>query len=378
MEYYLEYGGGLGDILNGIFRDQGYRSLGAMVAGDQTTVGLITHNPFAHELFEWHPKRAQLDVRQLPYWQPHEDAVQRPRHMLPSAQRHPSGRVEPSVTFYPSPTDLRLLDELPSTGYVVLAASAGLPDRSIPRPLIDQIVADVTADGLHVVLTGRTYDRHGRSEHRPREQDRVIDLIDKLSVPGTAEAVRRSRGVVSCHSAINLLGWHLRKPQLLLYPQSVVDRHFRHHPRDQWSFGLDREETVHAEFAQFDRKLVGDFLGRVALELLPEVRPHTIVGEDRLRSLCQAVRESKGAGGATAVVGVFRGGSTRLIARVDPVRPLWAFDTFRGICNAEPGVDGHQNGDFADVAVADVRSYLRDCPNVNIVPGYFPDTAAAV
>ena len=51
---------------------------------------------------------------------------------------------------------------------------------------------------------------------------------------------------MTCHSALNLLGWHLRKPQLLLYPRSAWERHIR--VPDQWAFGIGYPETVHAAF----------------------------------------------------------------------------------------------------------------------------------
>jgi len=98
------------------------------------------------------------------------------------------------------------------------------------------------------VITGRSYDRHGRSELRkwPQAEGDIIDVVDRLSVPGTCALVQASAGLVTCHSALNLLGWHLRKPQLLLYPRSAWERHIR--VPDQWAFGIGYPETVHAAF----------------------------------------------------------------------------------------------------------------------------------
>jgi hypothetical protein len=50
--------------------------------------------------------------------------------------------------------------------------------------------------------------------------------------------------------AINMLAWVLRKPQLLLYPQSVYEWHIA--PRVRWTFGIDFEECRHARFDSRD------------------------------------------------------------------------------------------------------------------------------
>ena len=39
-------------------------------------------------------------------------------------------------------------------------------------------------------------------------------------------------------------------PQLLLYPDNVWDRHIQR--KDQWAFGIDDGQTVHARFCEWD------------------------------------------------------------------------------------------------------------------------------
>jgi len=128
-----------------------------------------------------------------------------------------------------------------------LALAAGLPERSVPEALAREIVRRL-APGFRLVITGRSYDRHGRSELRkwPQAEGDIVDVVDRLSVPGTCALVQASAGLVTCHSALNLLAWNLRKPQLLLYPRSAWERHIR--VPDQWAFGIGYPETVHAAF----------------------------------------------------------------------------------------------------------------------------------
>ncbi len=100
MDYYLELGGGLGDIFNSCFRYGGYRGLLDLNENDRATVALITNNPFAWELFEWHPKRHLMDIRQLPYSLPGELDRVRQQQELPF--RNPSlTSARPTVEFFP-------------------------------------------------------------------------------------------------------------------------------------------------------------------------------------------------------------------------------------------------------------------------------------
>ena len=245
MTRYFEFGGGLGDIFSQIFVGSGYRHLAALPAPESATVGLITHNPFARELFTWLPGAGRLTILDRGYWSPAEDAEQRPRHGFPP--KPPSsfyfGRAP--VVFYPSPDDAPVLAELAMRPYVAFSASAGLPERDIPKAIVQHLAATAQARGFATVFLGRSYARQGRAEYRPSAEE-GLDLVDRLSVPGTALAVTGAAALVCCHSALNLLAWHLRRPQFLLYPKSVDERHMRR--PDEWSFGIGYPECRHALF----------------------------------------------------------------------------------------------------------------------------------
>jgi hypothetical protein len=242
MEYDIEFGGGLGDIFYQMCVEGGYRLLDRLGPQDRARVILISHNPFASELFRWHPHAPQIEVRDLGYWLPQDDARMRLEHGLPYRRSSYPVAATP-VVFHPSPEDLAVLGELGSERCVVFAASAGLPDRDLPVEIVERLAALSGAAGLLPVFTGRNYERHGRREYRP-PQGVGCDLVDRLSVPGVARLLEQAVGLVSCHSALNLLGWLMRKPQLLLYPPSVEERHIAR--RDQWAFGIDFPECRHA------------------------------------------------------------------------------------------------------------------------------------
>lgn len=102
-------------------------------------------------------------------------------------------------------------------------------------------------------------------------------------------------------------------------------------------------------------------------------KDYTAVCDDRQRLIYKLVNQTKGINGDMAEVGVYRGGTSVLIANADPSRHLYACDTFTGLPSPTPGVDTHQKGDFKDTSYEGVKKLLRPYPNVRVVRGMFPD-----
>jgi ADP-heptose:LPS heptosyltransferase len=238
-KHYIEMGGGLGDIFQNCYVHGGYRFLSKMAPYETAEVVLITHHPMA----------ASLDVKCPGYWESSQDREMRLKHGLPiNPQCDYWHNFEP-VVFYPSPADLQLIEELKASPlpYLVVSASAGLPERDLPEQFVHRVVSAL-AERMRIVFVGRRYDRHGRRERSFYVEPgvttgRVWNTIDMLTVPGVAELVRGAIGVMTCHSAVSMVAWYMRKPNLLLYPKSVVERHIS--KNDQWSFGCRYAETVH-------------------------------------------------------------------------------------------------------------------------------------
>jgi hypothetical protein len=243
-DYYLEYGGGLGDIFYQMFQHGSYHLLNTLQPTDRATVVLITHNPHARELFDYHPQAARIKVINPGYWLPEEDATKRRQFGLPPVRPELPAYAEP-IEFYPSPADFKVIGCLTSQPYIVFSVSAGEPERDIPVELVRLLIKQTLHYGFLPVFTGRNYERFSRSEYQP-DAEGVCNLIDKLTVAGVAHVLKDAVGLVCCHSSLNILGWLLRKPQLLLYPLTTYQRHIQ--PRDLWAFGIDYPECRHALF----------------------------------------------------------------------------------------------------------------------------------
>lgn len=257
----LEYGGGLGDMLYQMYERGSYNHLRDLAPGEHATVHLIVHNPSAPEVFQHHPKRHQMTVLHHGYWSPADDVQERAARGLPPAGSNwyltPK---ESCVEYYPHPSDEPILEQL-SEPYLVIAPAAGTPDRTIPDKQRAFIYEYLLAHTSYLLLvTGRTYDRDARYEPAVPAHPRIVNAVDKLSVPGACRAVQQAQGLVTAHSALNLVGWWEDRPQLLLYPPSVLAQHAPQGQYDQWLFGANRTTTVHTTFDEFELSHLVRFL----------------------------------------------------------------------------------------------------------------------
>jgi hypothetical protein len=98
--------------------------------------------------------------------------------------------------------------------------------------------------------------------------------------------------------------------------------------------------------------------------------------------LFSLVRATAKLGGCMAEVGVYRGGSARLIREADASRSLHLFDTFEGLPDTADIDTKFRWGRFRKgqftYPLESVRNYLADCDKVYFHQGVFPATGEAV
>jgi predicted O-methyltransferase YrrM len=82
--------------------------------------------------------------------------------------------------------------------------------------------------------------------------------------------------------------------------------------------------------------------------------------------------------GVMAEVGVYQGGSARLICEAKGEKHLHLFDTFTGIPETSEKDDGFFVENMFQANVGLVEKYLSKYENVTIHPGIFPETGAAI
>lgn len=131
----------------------------------------------------------------------------------------------------------------------------------------------------------------------------------------------------------------------------------------------DRCHASCSNLQSIDPSLVLSEVDRVVLwDRLADRR--SLVSHDRLAVIRDNVRITNHTPGALAEVGVFRGGTAKVIRHYAGDGRLLLFDTFAGVPEGESG--GHAAGDFA-CPVDEVRSFVGDQFTEYRI-GRFPDT----
>lgn len=136
-----------------------------------------------------------------------------------------------------------------------------------------------------------------------------------------------------------------------------------HHPRWLCRLKLIRSHTIESDHTFW--RLYGDCLGD----------NRTVQPLEDFFNLYQLVQLARKLDGELAELGVYRGGSAKLIASLKGDKPLHLFDTFTGLPEVRADVDVHKASDFDDTSLEAVKRYLGGFPGVFFHPGFFPDSA---
>jgi O-methyltransferase len=116
------------------------------------------------------------------------------------------------------------------------------------------------------------------------------------------------------------------------------------------------------------------------MRLFEQLIGYTLVDKVRCFILYQCAKNSAQIAGDIAEIGVFRGGTAKLLAKTTAPagKIVHLFDTFAGMPSVDANTDLHQTGDFANTSIEAVQAYLHDCRNVRLYKGFFPSTAQPV
>jgi O-methyltransferase len=112
-----------------------------------------------------------------------------------------------------------------------------------------------------------------------------------------------------------------------------------------------------------------------------QVLGFTLVSKQRCFIIFQFAKQVSSLPGDVAEVGVYKGGTARLLAKSfeSTQKPIHLFDTFSGTPPVDPIKDSYyKEGLWGNTSIEDVRAYLTDCRNVNFYQGLFPDTAKPI
>lgn len=105
---------------------------------------------------------------------------------------------------------------------------------------------------------------------------------------------------------------------------------------------------------------------------------YSLVDRARCYMLCQMARRTAQTAGEVAEVGVYKGGTARLLALSLPHKTVHLFDTFAGMPVTSADFDKHVKGEFSDTSLGAVQARLKDCSNVRFYAGLFPATSGPI
>jgi hypothetical protein len=103
----------------------------------------------------------------------------------------------------------------------------------------------------------------------------------------------------------------------------------------------------------------------------------SLVDADRQERIKWLVEDTCHLPGVMAELGVYYGGSARVIAKACPYKTLHLFDTFAGMPEDDVYEKGHRKGDFGGDYGDNLewaKKILADCMNVEFHVGFFPET----
>jgi len=114
------------------------------------------------------------------------------------------------------------------------------------------------------------------------------------------------------------------------------------------------------------------------LEILNKIGDNRGADNEENYTLYSSLIATKNLQGDIAEVGVYKGGTARLICEVKGKRNLYLFDTFEGLPETNENDLLVQKGWLQDTSLESVKNYLSDFENIHFLKGIFPETAKPI
>ena len=133
---------------------------------------------------------------------------------------------------------------------------------------------------------------------------------------------------------------------------------------------------IHSALARIGMDLVRVGDGSHLQEIRRSMRHGMLLNVCEASQITDTAKATEKIPGDLAEIGVYRGGSAKLICGVKGTRPLHLFDTFEGLPSPtrEDGLSRFWSNQFQS-QIDGVREYLKPYPQVFLYKGLFPATA---
>lgn len=136
---------------------------------------------------------------------------------------------------------------------------------------------------------------------------------------------------------------------------------------------------------EFQFKLLYFYKGKEIIDLIKSIKNETNLAffPYEAYTVYSVAKSQSSLDGEMAEVGVYRGGSAKLICEAKGERNLHLFDTFEGLPEVSErdthfGIKYWQEKQFNDTNEEHVKKYLAEYKNVRLYKGLFPKTAEPI
>jgi hypothetical protein len=137
-------------------------------------------------------------------------------------------------------------------------------------------------------------------------------------------------------------------------------------------FAIESKGMVVISYNDPERRNVLDLIRKIKREM------PMLISDNEAYQIFMAVKRTEKIAGDLAEVGVYKGGSAKLIRESDRDKKLHLFDTFDGLPRVgEIDKPFFYEGQFA-ASLEDVKTYLKDYKYIYFHKGLFPDSAGPV
>jgi hypothetical protein len=265
-QWYLTYGGGLGDVIYDFLRCRGAWRMGPLVEMYQADIRVYTlcHNDGVLDTFKnspfikyhiqepWHPPCPEDHVR----FNNEIDGYKPLQHDAFFFSEYGAGLPQSEPKLYLSPQEKAELAGLMSGRPLIVAQPyAGLSDRDgFDSAAFERLVTETTAlePRVRFVVVGKN---HERGHKYAREEllfshPNVVNLIDKAGIRFCFHLVANCDAFVGCHSNLIRTAWDFRRRNVCVLPDPLMTSHLQHlDGKYTYGFKYPESHTITYPFA---------------------------------------------------------------------------------------------------------------------------------
>jgi len=265
LEYFR---GGLGDVILKVYRTDAYRKLEDLTR--RTIVVVMSTNPYAIELFRWHPMRLKMVLVDLsPHFQAYRGEGNTPDEAIRRAFEFaglPFVGLEPDIQQPTANTGTAPIfhapDTIDSEGHIVFQPFAGQPGRCLPEATIRNLIDVFAGSRRQVYIVTRSYLREAfRHDGLCHDIESIggplppnVRLLQHTSVPATLTLVQRCSHFIGGDSSLTHAAWSEGKPTV--YLRGRVHTRF-----EGYEWGAGRADCYHASYDTVDFNRIAREIG---------------------------------------------------------------------------------------------------------------------